>query len=129
MVPAMVRHMSDTPETPLSKIMPQIAAIPRQTFNAIVGLTGKAIVGAATSGPIKGLVTNVGDRLVVEESIVKIEDLDPSYWAYWLSSTGYSNQAGAFPHCRPMHMTLLASHASMHAQVVDWLGSMQGSRS
>ena len=96
MAPALVRHMSDTPETPLSKFMPQIAAIPGQAISAIVGLTGKAIVGVATSGPVKGLVTNFGDRLVVEESIVNIADLDPAYWAYWLSTTGYTNQAGGF---------------------------------
>lgn len=93
--PALVRQMtSGTPETPMSKFMPQIAAIPRQTFNAIVGLAGSAIIGTATSGPVKSLVSSFADKLVVEEAIVKIEDLDPSYWAYWLASTGYSSSAG-----------------------------------
>jgi hypothetical protein len=36
-----LRYMSSQPETPLSKFMPAVAAIPRQTFNAAVGLTGK----------------------------------------------------------------------------------------
>jgi hypothetical protein len=88
------RQMSSTPETPLSKFMPAIAAAPRQAFNSIVGLAGMAVVGAATSGPIKSAVSSFADHLVVQESIVNIEDLDPSYWAYWLSVTGYGNQAG-----------------------------------
>ena len=100
-VPALARQMaSDHPETPMSKFMPQIAAIPRQTFNAIVGLTGKAIVGAATCGPVKSLVSSFADKVVVEEALTKIEDLDPSYWAYWLAATGYSSQAGASWGCR-----------------------------
>jgi hypothetical protein len=85
---------SGTPETPMSKFMPQIAAIPRQTFNAVVGLAGSAIVGTATSGPVKSLVSSFADKLVIEEAIVKIEDMDPSYWAYWLALTGYSSSAG-----------------------------------
>lgn len=116
--PALVRQMaSDSPETPLSKFMPQIAAIPRQTFNAIVGLAGSAIIGTATSGPVKSLVSSFADKLVLDEAIVKIEDLDPSYWAYWLASTGYSSSAGENGRvgrpCRSLwnHITQCLPHA------------------
>lgn len=51
-------------------------------------------MGAASSGMAKGVVTSFADNLVVHESIVNIADLDPSYWVYWLSATGYSSQAG-----------------------------------
>jgi len=89
-----LRYMSSQPETPLSKFMPAVAAIPRQTFNAAVGLTGTVILGLGSSGPAKSLVSSFAEKLVVEEALVKIEDLDPSYWTYWLSATGYSNQTG-----------------------------------
>jgi hypothetical protein len=51
-------------------------------------------LGLASSGPAKSLVSSFAEKLVVEEALVKIEDLDPSYWTYWLSATGYSNQTG-----------------------------------
>lgn len=90
-----VRAMSSAhPETALSKFMPAVAGAPRLAFDTAVSLTGKLIVGAATSGPIKSLVTSFADKVVIEEALVKIEDLDPSYWAYWLSATGYTSQAG-----------------------------------
>jgi hypothetical protein len=55
---------------------------------------GKLIVGTATSGMAKGVVKNFGDRLCIEESVVNLKDVDPSYWAYWLSTTGYESSAG-----------------------------------
>ena len=55
---------------------------------------GKLVVGAATSGPVKSLVSSFADKVVIEEVLVKISDLDPSYWTYWLATTGYSSQAG-----------------------------------
>jgi hypothetical protein len=51
-------------------------------------------VGAATSGPVKSLVSSFADKVVMDEMLVKVSDLDPSYWAYWLATTGYSSQSG-----------------------------------
>lgn len=95
MAPAMLRQMSSaSPESPLSKIMPPIVAIPRQAVGTAFSLTGKLLVGAATSGAVKSVVSSFADKVVIEEAIVKIQDLDPSYWAYWLAAAGYTSQAG-----------------------------------
>ena len=61
-------------------------------------------MAVATSGAAKSVVGTVADKVVVEEALVKAADLDPSYWAYWLSTCGYTGQAGEWwcPHAR-MH--------------------------
>lgn len=51
-------------------------------------------MGVATSGAAKGLVGSVAQKVVIEESLIKVSDIDPSFWAYWLSTCGYTGQAG-----------------------------------
>lgn len=53
----------DHPETPLSKIMPPLVAIPRQVVTTAVDMTGKAAVGVATSGTVKDLVTSFAEKV------------------------------------------------------------------
>eukprot|EP00798_Chlamydomonas_sp_ICE-L_P019830 gene19830-26518_t len=94
--PELMRHLSGgapqtTPETPLSKIMPSVVTIPRQIITTAISMSGKLLMGAATSG---SLVGTVAKSVVIDEKLVKIEDLDPSFWAYWLSTAGYSGQPG-----------------------------------
>ncbi len=52
-------------------------------------------------------MSSIGDKVVMEEAVVKIEDLDPSYWAYWLAATGYGSQAGG----RRRRMIVMVMHA------------------
>ncbi|PNH07064.1 hypothetical protein TSOC_006516 [Tetrabaena socialis] len=84
----------DSPTTPLSPIMPKVVAVPRQVISLALSLTGKAIAGAATSSTVKDLVSSFADKALVSEAIVKVEEVDVAFWAYWLSVAGYSNPAG-----------------------------------
>lgn len=51
--------------------------------------------GAATSGQAKGVVASFADGVLLKEQFVKLTELDVSYWAYWLSTCGYSSKVGA----------------------------------
>ncbi|GFR50356.1 hypothetical protein Agub_g12566 [Astrephomene gubernaculifera] len=84
----------DSPTTPLSPIMPGIVSLPRKAIGAALGLAGKAVAGAATSGSVKNLVSSFADKAIVSESIMKVEETDVAFWAYWLSVGGYSSPAG-----------------------------------
>jgi len=53
---------------------------------------GQLISGAATSGQAKGAVTGFAENVLMKEQFVKLTELDVSYWAYWLSTCGYSSQ-------------------------------------
>ena len=46
---------------------------------------------AATSGQAKGAVSSFADNVLMKEQFVKLEELDVPYWAYWLSTCGYSS--------------------------------------
>jgi hypothetical protein len=70
------------------------AGVPRHHAHAW-GLAGKAVVGAATSGPVKNLVTSLADKVIINEA-VDVQVLDIGFWAYWLSATGYTNMAGGW---------------------------------
>lgn len=96
-----VRHMGapasghePSPTTPLSAVMPGVVALPRQVVGTALGLVQKAVIGAATSGYAKGLVTSFAEKAIVDEAIVKVEDVDVPFWAYWLSASGYTSHAG-----------------------------------
>ncbi|PNW80982.1 hypothetical protein CHLRE_07g338050v5 [Chlamydomonas reinhardtii] len=84
----------DHPTTPLSPIMPGIVAIPRQVISTAASLTGKAVAGAATSSTIRDLVTSFAEKAIISESIVKVDEVDVPFWAYWLSTAGYNSPAG-----------------------------------
>lgn len=88
------RQMSGHPETPLTKVMPPLVALPRQVIGTALSLTGKLIVGAATSGAVKSVVTSFAEEVILKEQFVKLTELDVPYWAYWLSTTGYTSPAG-----------------------------------
>lgn len=93
--PGMVRGMAGDAapaDNPLSKIMPQVVAVPRQVLNGVIGLTGQAVVAAA--GMASPLVKSFGDRLCIEGSVANLKDVDTAYWAYWLAETGYDNVMG-----------------------------------
>jgi hypothetical protein len=90
---------------------------------------GKLAVGAATSGAAKSLVGTIATKVVMEESLVKIGDLDPSYWAYWLSTAGYNGQAGERKEIPSVHeharTSLCRTTASMSISVSKagrWMG-------
>mmetsp|Transcript_6978 Transcript_6978/g.11861 ORF Transcript_6978/g.11861 Transcript_6978/m.11861 type:complete len:370 (+) Transcript_6978:35-1144(+) len=83
-----------SPETPLSKVLPPLMALPRQVVNTAFSLTGKLVVAAATSGAVKSMVAKFADDVLLKEQFVKLGELDISYWAYWLSTAGYSDAAG-----------------------------------
>lgn len=55
-------------------------------------VAGKLIVGAAKSGAVKSVVTSFADNVLLAEQFVKLGELDTSYWAYWLATTGYSDK-------------------------------------
>lgn len=74
--------------------MPPIAALPRQVVTTVFSLTGKLIVGAATSGAVKSAVTSFAEEVILKEQFVKLPELDIPYWAYWLSAAGYTSPAG-----------------------------------
>lgn len=140
--------------------MPGVVALPRQVVGTAIGLVQKAMMGAATSGYAKGLVTSFAEKVrvervlrpshgtaptgpcracrrfgwadtaavpcmvvvhckcalhhvahthghghtctlhlsgrqaIVDEAIVKVEDVDVPFWAYWLSASGYTSHAG-----------------------------------
>lgn len=95
-LPQLVRQMGGNahPETPLSKIMPTVVTIPRQAVTTALSLTGKLIVGTATSGAAKSVVTSIADKVVVDEALVDLAAVDSACWTYWLSTLGYTNQAG-----------------------------------
>ena len=72
-------------------------------------------------------------KLVMEEALVKVQDLDPAYWAYWLSAVGYSNTAGAWRAARRSTYGMLrllesaACHAlHQHATENIWNGRLHG---
>ncbi len=48
-------------------------------------------MGAATSGAVKSVVTKFAEDVLLKEQFVKLSELDVSYWAYWLSTTGYTD--------------------------------------
>lgn len=83
-----------SPTTPLSPIMPTVVSLPRKVITAALDTTAKIVVGAATSSSVKGLISNVADKLIVEEAVTKVENLDVPFWASVLGSAGYTNQAG-----------------------------------
>jgi len=98
-LPQMVRHMAGAPsgpapETPLSKVMPPLVALPRQVVTTALSLTGKLIVGAAQSGAVKSAVTSFAEEVLMKEQFVKLAELDVAYWTYWLSTSGYASQGG-----------------------------------
>lgn len=98
-LPQLVRHMSappsgPAPETPLSKVMPPLMALPRQVVSTALGLTCKLVTGTAQSGAVKSVVTSFAEEVLLKEQFVKLSELDVAYWAYWLSTSGYSSQAG-----------------------------------
>lgn len=88
---------------------------------------GKLLVGAATSGAVKSLVSSFGDKVVVEEMLVKIEDLDPSYWVYWLATSGYTSQAGEQRMSRRQGL-LIAGRVARTASGMFLAGAMMGCR-
>jgi GrpB-like predicted nucleotidyltransferase (UPF0157 family) len=49
-------------------------------------------VAAATSGAVKGVVAKFADDVLLQEQFVKLSELDMSYWAYWLATTGYESK-------------------------------------
>jgi hypothetical protein len=54
--------------------------------------TGQLLSGAASSGQAKGVVTSFAEGVLLKEKLVKLTELDVSYWVYWLSTCGYSSQ-------------------------------------
>jgi protein phosphatase 1 regulatory subunit 42 len=52
---------------------------------------GQLVKSAATSGQAKGAVSSFADNVLMKEQFVKLEELDVPYWAYWLSTCGYSS--------------------------------------
>lgn len=52
---------------------------------------GKLVVAAATSGAVKSAVTSFAEEVLLKEQFVKLNELDVPYWAYWLSTTGYTS--------------------------------------
>lgn len=98
-LPQLVRHMGGAPsghapETPLSKVMPPLVALPRQVVSTALGLTCKLVSGAAQSGAVKSAVTSFADQVLMKEQFVKLGELDVAYWSFWLSTSGYTSQAG-----------------------------------
>ncbi|KAF5839974.1 mitochondrial F1F0 ATP synthase associated 36.3 kDa protein [Dunaliella salina] len=101
-------------ETPLTKIMPPLVALPRQVLSTAFGLTGQLVSGTASSGQAKGVVSSFADGVLLKEQFVKLTELDVSYWAYWLSTCGYSSQAGF----KRLAEAAVAKVPSMEAQQV-----------
>ncbi|KAL6748927.1 mitochondrial F1F0 ATP synthase associated 36.3 kDa protein [Haematococcus lacustris] len=95
LVPEGTRCLSSShPETPLSKILPPIVALPRQIIGTALSLTGKLVSSAASSGAAKSVVTSFAEEVLLKEQFVKLSELDVAYWTYWLASTGYTSQGG-----------------------------------
>ncbi|KAJ9511511.1 hypothetical protein QJQ45_029828 [Haematococcus lacustris] len=93
LVPEGTRCLSSShPETPLSKILPPIVALPRQIIGTALSLTGKLVSSAASSGAAKSVVTSFAEEVLLKEQFVKLSELDVTYWTYWLASTGYTSQ-------------------------------------
>lgn len=82
------------PSTPLSGFMPTVSKLPRQVVNTALGLVGSTLTGLAKSGMVKSAVTRFADSLVIDESLVKVEDLDVPFWSALLATGGYNNPAG-----------------------------------
>ncbi|MEW5307605.1 MAG: hypothetical protein WDW38_010412 [Sanguina aurantia] len=74
--------------------MPKLVVIPRQVVTTAFNLTSNVVAGAATSGAIKSLVTSFAEKALVSEPLVKLSDLDLPFWAYWLSTAGYTSHSG-----------------------------------
>ncbi|KAJ9511386.1 hypothetical protein QJQ45_029801 [Haematococcus lacustris] len=93
LVPEGTRCLSSShPETPLSKILPPIVALPRQIIGTALSLTGKLVSSAASSGAAKSVVTSFAEEVLLKEQFLKLSELDVAYWTYWLASTGYTSQ-------------------------------------
>lgn len=86
-------HVIHNP-TLLQKVAPLIFKTPFKLLRAAVSGAKAGVIGLAHSGPVKSLVTSVGDSLVVHEKIWELKDLDVAYWAYTLTQSGYSDKAG-----------------------------------
>lgn len=101
MVPGLVRGFSAPPasstpagDSPLDKIFPPLVKLPRQVVETTYGVTSKVVTGAASSGPVKNMVSSFAEKVIVGESIVKLSDVNVPFWAYWLSYGGYTSHSG-----------------------------------
>eukprot|EP00201_Polytomella_parva_P022376 CAMPEP_0175049060 /NCGR_PEP_ID=MMETSP0052_2-20121109/6532_1 /TAXON_ID=51329 ORGANISM="Polytomella parva, Strain SAG 63-3" /NCGR_SAMPLE_ID=MMETSP0052_2 /ASSEMBLY_ACC=CAM_ASM_000194 /LENGTH=300 /DNA_ID=CAMNT_0016313187 /DNA_START=153 /DNA_END=1055 /DNA_ORIENTATION=- len=79
-------------ETPLSKVMPTVVSIPRKVACLALGATKKVVCGLASSGPSQNLVSTFANKVIVEENLVNVAEIDVPFWSYWLSSAGFTSK-------------------------------------